>query len=235
MKPQPRITVSLPCYERPMRTRRAIESVMQQKACSGVELLVTVDGSKKTYVDIVDWFIVRPMRISDEMGDWINCCYDYIGGGCMNAKVNHECWLKINNVPHTGFWGTAIRNRHIQEATGKYFIFMGSDDILLPNHIENYLSHIEGTDLDFVAFDSWVEPYNAPRNTQFQEGMIGHSELIVRTEFLKTMPPHLPAYGHDWTLVKNMMAATTKYKKAIGAPQTYIVKSVKGNEEKNID
>jgi len=136
---------------------------------------------------------------------------------------------------HTGNWGTEIRNQHIEDATGRYFMFMGSDDVLMPNHLENILKAIEGTDHDFMYFDTWVEPYNAPRNAQLKEGMIGHSELIIKTAFLRRMPIHQPFYGHDFSLAKNMMDGTERYAKAYGLPQTYYVMSVRGKEELGID
>ncbi len=216
----PKVTVSLPCYKRPERTLRAIECIRKQTVRKNIELLITIDGDIDLLKRVFSLYYNDPSpTIEDYISD------KYLDG----FKIQIDC------VEHGGNWGTAIRNKHIREASGKHFIFMGSDDTTEPNHVENYLSQIEGTDLDFVAFDSYVEPNNAPRNTQFQEGMIGHSELIIRTDFLRTMPPHEPVYGHDWTLVKNMMAATGKYKKAVGAPQTYIVKSIPGKPEQGID
>ena len=43
--------------------------------------------------------------------------------------------------------------------------------------------------------------------------MIGHSELIIKTEFLQQMPTHDEHYGHDWALIFNM-ANSGKHKKA---------------------
>jgi hypothetical protein len=159
------------------------------------------------------------------------------------ALVNHFCeeaeskGNKIvfsNNDYHTGHCGYQIINEHITAATGKYFMLMSNDDMLLPGHFENYL-RIERTVLDWAYFDTWVTPNDAPRNAQLKDGMIGHSELIIKTDFLRTMPPHGPEYGHDWVLVQNMMKATEDYKKALGAPQTYMVMSIPGREEKGID
>jgi hypothetical protein len=39
------------------------------------------------------------------------------------------------------------------------------------------------------------------------------------------MPPQLPHYGHDWTLIENMINAGAKHKKVITEP-TYIVKGL---------
>ena len=222
------ITVSLPCYQRPQRTLRAINDLLNQVGDMSVELLITCDGDPELFKIIKRHLDSRNIkRFKDvHMMDTTALTYVY----------NNFAIILCNMSIHTGFWGYAIRNAHIGVAKGKYFIFMGSDDVLLSDHISHYLYEIKGTPLQFMAFDSYVQPYKAPRNCQFKEGMIGHSELIVRTDFLKTMPPHEPVYGHDWTLVKNMMqeAGAGWYKKGGGQP-TYIVKSVPGNLETGID
>jgi hypothetical protein len=64
--------------------------------------------------------------------------------------------------------------------------------------------------------------------------MIGHSELMIRTEFLKTMPMHNEAYGHDFELIQNMMKFGT-HAKAINHPPTYHVMSLSDNREQGID
>ena len=128
----------------------------------------------------------------------------------------------------------AITNRNIEEAEGKYFLFFANDDIILPNHFENYLSQIEETDLDFVYFNSEVKPTNSLRVSRLEYGMIGHSELIVRTEFLRQMPMHDAEYGHDWSLIQNMMQ-NGKNKKAENCPATYYVMSLSDRREQGID
>ena len=50
--------------------------------------------------------------------------------------------------------------------------------------------------------------------------MIGHSELIIKTDFLQQMPTHNEHYGHDWALISNM-AISGKHKKAINPEPTY--------------
>lgn len=210
---KPRITISLPCFGRPARTIRAIDSVLAQNT-NNYELLIT--GDHCPYFSQADFsrLIDKYQFLCEELGNRLVC---------------------NNNQVHSGSWGYQIRNQHIKDATGTYFMFMGSDDVLHHNHLANELKYIENTDLDWIYFDTWVEPNCAPRNAQLQPGMIGHSELIIKTEFLQRMPPHTDRYGHDWDLVNNMMAATGKYKKAVGAPQTYIVKSIPGKEEHGID
>lgn len=207
-----RLTLSMPCYGRPQRTIRAIESIANQTV-NGWEALIIGDDC--------------PM-ISSFMRSGF---FDDIRRDC-KARGN-DLYLG-NNPVNKGGHGYAITNQNIEEAKGKYFSFFANDDILLPNHFENYLSQIEGTDLDFVYFDSFVAPRNSIRVAQLQYGCIGHSELIVKTEFLKQMPKHNADYGHDWLLIENMIK-NGKSKKAFGCPPTYHVMSLPDNTEKGID
>lgn len=210
---KPDVTISLRCYGRPTRTIRAVNSILQQTR-GNFELLITGDACPNFQTDTWKYLMDFARRKLEERG----------------------CTLKWNNNPeHTGGCGYAILNQHIQDANGWYFMILSNDDVLLPNHVENYYSKIKATFYDWVYFDSWVEPNDAPRNAQLKEGMIGHSELIVKTSYLQKMPPHGPNYGHDWDLVKNLMEKSVLFAKAIGSPQTYIVKSIPGREEQGID
>lgn len=200
-----RLTVSMPCYQRPERTKRAINCIANQNI-NGWEALIEGDGCP--------FMMVAVASSKNKFGKTISNCL-------MNGNL-----LQItNSLQNKGGWGYEIINRNIQRAVGKYFMFMSNDDIIKPNHFENYLSGIENTDYDFVYYDSYVEAFGGNRTAILREGSIGHSELIVRTEFLKQMPPHTPNYGHDWELIQNMIKAGAKYKKIDSEP-TYIVKGV---------
>ena len=207
-----RLTLSMPCYGRPQRTIRAIESIANQTA-NDWEALVVGDGCAI-------------------MQDFIDSNYF--------ADLQKDCELRgndllISNEPYNqGGCGFAVINKNIQLANGKYFAFFSNDDILLPNHFENYLSQIEGTDYDFVYFNAEVKITNYTRVSRLEAGMIGHSELIVKTDFLRQMPPHNEHYGHDWTLIQSMMQ-NGKSKKAEHSPATYWVMSLAGNREQGID
>jgi glycosyltransferase involved in cell wall biosynthesis len=209
-----RLSVSMPCFGRPQRTIRAINCIANQNI-NGWEAFVIGDGCP-VMQDFID---------SNYFKDIIEMC-SYNGND-----------LIINNNPvNQGGHGFAITNRNIEEAEGKYFIFFANDDIILPNHFENYLSQIEGTDLDFVYFNSQVKPTNSLRVSRLEYGMIGHSELIVRTEFLRQMPTHNEHYGHDWALIQSMITESFgNHKKAENCPATYHVMSLSDNREQGID
>jgi hypothetical protein len=209
---QPQITISLPCYQRPERTKRAILSVVNQNF-KGMEVFITGDCCPFFDESFSKWV----EEVTKEKTDQGNDFY-------------------LDNLnEHSGGWGYKLRNLHINMAEGKYFMFMGSDDIIKPNHIGSIVEKMDISGNDFMYFDTWVEPYNCPRNAQLKENMIGHSELIIKTEFLKKIPPHDPVYGHDWKLVQDMMLRTNNYHKMSGVQQNYIVKSVPGKVEQGID
>lgn len=207
-----RLTVSIPCYGRRRGTIRSLECIAKQ-SINGWEALVVGDGCP-IMQDLVD--------------------------SNFFADIQKECELKGNklkiwNEPvNMGGCGFAITNSNIKIAEGEYFLFYANDDIILENHFENYLSQIEGTDYDFVYFNSWVEPLKSIRNTRLQRDCIGHSEIIVRTDFLRKMPEHNDQYGHDWTLISTMIE-NGKHMKCRNCPPTYMVMSLSHIREKNLD
>lgn len=207
-----RLTVSLPCYGRPQRTIRAVECIAKQKSYN-FEALVTGDGC-----DVMDKFIKS--NYFEDLQKEVE-------------KNNSKIILKSNAINYGGH-GYAVTNEHIRSAKGNYFIFYANDDVILENHFENYLGAIENTNLDFAYFNSYVAPHHSVRNSELKYGHIGHSELIVKTSFLQSMPPHTGEYGHDWHLIDYMLRSTNKYKKAYGTP-TYWVMSLPNAKEKHID
>lgn len=195
-----RITLSMPCFGRPIRTKRAIDCILNQ-TISDYEALVVGDGCPNIQNLI-------------ESGDYT---FDQ---------------LKLENLDRNyGGWGFHITNMNIQRAKGDYFLFMANDDIILPNHFEERLKYIEGTEYDFAFFNTKVRPDGGYiRNPELEVSKIGHSELIIRTDFLKKMPKHESNYGHDWILIDNMIRAGAKYRKVDSEP-TYIVMNMPHDQE----
>lgn len=207
-----RITLSMASYLRPQRTMRSIECISNQ-SINGWEALIVGDGCPFISEMLSTGVLNTHFAKAEEAGNI----------------------LKIENLDNnTGGYGCHIINQNIERAKGDYFIFYANDDIILPNHFDNYLSAIEGTDYDFVYFNSNImEQYM--RNSSLNYGQIGHSELIIKTEFLKKMPKHTSSYGHDWNLIQNMMNAGAKYRKADEKHPTYVVKGLPDKREQNID
>lgn len=191
-----KVTISMPCFGRPLRTKRAINSIINQTEQNWEALVV---------------------------GDNCSNIQQLIDSGEYNNDYPENSRFVLENLPvNYGNCGYAITNMNIKRAKGEYFVFMANDDFILSNHFEHYLSEIEGADYDFVYFNSYTR-FGGIRNSKLELSKVGHSELIIRTEFLKKMPDHSKDYGHDWQLIENMINAGARYKKANSEQTTYHV------------
>lgn len=203
-----KLSIIVPCYERPQRTIRAISSVLNQQFDSYHAMFI-FDGC--------------PYYDEHEANGVFDVRYD--------KSVNK---IEFIQTKHHGGWGYFQRNLGIEKAEGEYTIFMDNDDFILRTHFENYYNGIAGTPYDMVYFNSFLEPRNQVRNTELAYGMIGHAEIIVKTEFLKNIPPQTPDYGHDFQMIQYMMWQHAMVKKMNSIP-TYIVKSLPEQREHNLD
>lgn len=179
---EPRITLSIACYGRPERTKRSIQCILDQDI-SGWEAFIMGDACPDFQKLIDSGYLQSIKEEQEKKGNIIHYFNaETNGGGCGYKLINH-----------------AIKN-----ATGKYFVFYANDDIILPNHFINYLE-IENTDLDYMIFDSWVDPINQIRIARPFKDAIGHSEIILKTSLAKTLPEHSAMYGHDWDFINAMI------------------------------
>lgn len=201
-----KLTLIVPCFQRPQRTLRALECVMAQD----------MDGWDAYFV-----------------GDKCPDFQKLIDDGAFNkyiedskTKGNKLCAF---NMPfHYGFWGYQIRNTVIKLATSQYIIFLDNDDMIKPSHFRNYYDAIKDTDYDFVYMNTFIEPIEPNgkiRDAQLEKGKIGHHEIIVKTELLQKIPQQTKEYEHDWTMINNMVKSGAKYCKKEVEP-TYIVKGL---------
>lgn len=203
-----KLSVIVPCYERPQRTIRAINCVLNQNF-ENYHAMFLFDG----------------------------CPYyeQHKENGVFDIKNNNSTnKIEFINTKHHGGWGFFQRNLGISKAEGQYTIFYDNDDVILPNHFDNYYNSIAGTPYDMVYFNSFLEVRNEMRITQLCYGMIGHSEIIVKTEFLKLLPPQTSEYGHDFRMIEYILWQHGMVRKSDSMP-TYIVKSIPSHREKNID
>jgi hypothetical protein len=177
----------------------------------------------------------------------------FIGDGCadfeemMNSDEVKEIRQKaasqgsllhlFNWHEHVGGWGQHILNYAIDNAKGEFFIFGANDDEILSNHFRHYLSEIEESPMDMVAYKTFVAPNNSMRAPQFRACEIGHSEIILRTSVLKGLPK-VPSSGtHDWSLIDEMLRVSQKYKQALSQSWTYKVNQLLGQSDnpRNVD
>lgn len=229
----------MPCFGRPQRTVRAIESILAQTV-----------NNWEAYI----------------IGD---CCPYFQKMYEENSALGKNSWegralaagneiIMFNAKTHEGGYGYTYRNYVNHHNNAENVLYLDNDDTLQPNHLENYLAGIEGTDNDFVFFntnlvfvDRWVPkvyqsglPVNGPRgagsyirDAQAQFGWIGHAELIIKSKFLKDHPEiqQTAEYGHDWKFIEQMIHAGAKYEKAANPVATYNIMGAGELREINID
>jgi len=203
-----KLSIIIPCYQRPQRTIRAIDCVFNQ-TFEGYHAMFLFDGC--------------PHYEEHEANGVFDRRYD--------KSINKIDFVKTE---HHGGYGYHQRNLGIQKAEGEYTIFYDNDDVILPNHFENYYNAIAGTPYDMVHFNSYIEPINIKRNSEINFGCIGHSEIIVRTELLKSLPEQTAEYGHDFKMIQQLLWRDAMLSKSKCEP-TYIVKSLPNHLEQGID
>jgi glycosyltransferase involved in cell wall biosynthesis len=205
---KPKISIVSPCWKRPARTRRLINNILAQ-TINGWEAFIIGDGCPifQTLIDSgeADFY----MKLAKEKGNLL-----YIA----------------NAENHTGNWGQAILDYIIDKATGEYFTFVGNDDRLLPNHFKHYLSEIENTEYDLVAYSSYIIPENKILTPQWGICQVGHGNIIVKTSVLQQAPKVKASETHDWSLINELIKIGAKTKLAESQECTYLVTSIRSQE-----
>jgi glycosyltransferase involved in cell wall biosynthesis len=202
-----KVSLIVPCYQRPKRTLRAMLNVVSQDL-NGWEAFFIGDGCPD-------------FRKAIEEDAFLDLQHE--------AEMNGNKIHLIDIPEHHGGWGYVARNMGILQARGAYTMFMDNDDEILPSHFRNYYGFISNTDNDFCYFDTYIEPANVVRDAQLEFGKIGHHEIIVKTSWLRIIPKQSPNYGHDWEIIQSLVKAGAKSEKSKN-PYTYIVKAIGGHE-----
>jgi len=208
-----KITCICPCWKRPQRTIRAIESVLAQDF-EGAEILFIGDACPLFQEKLDDGTFKKYEELAAAKGN----------------KMHFE-----NLTERGGGWGHMARKRGIELATGKYICFLDNDDVLKPNHFSNYYGHMENNP-DYVAgyLNAYTVPWNKERNSCLSRGGIGNAELIIKADVLKKMYQPDAEYEHDWRLVDRMLKNGYKFIKS-KAKSTYMIMSIPNFRETGID
>jgi hypothetical protein len=197
------IGIVVPCWGRPLRTRRIIEAILNQNI-NNWEAFVIGDGCP----------LFQKMIDSGEANIYIE-----------KAEINGNKLHLFNLDRNYGGFGYKIVDYAIENSKSKYFIFAGNDDILLENHFEHYLSEVD--DFDMIAYPTFVGPTKSIRYPKLECSSVGHSEIIIKTELIKDYK-HSSNYGHDWNFIEFILNKTNKIKISNNTNYTYIVTHIPG-------
>ena len=194
-----KVTISMPCWGRPERTKRAIQSIIDQDLV-GWEALIGGDGCP-VFQQLIDskWLEEKSLEAA--------------------AKGNK---IEFTNHVHAGGCGYNVTNMNIHNAKGEYLVFMANDDFIVPTHLSHYYDYIKESGMDYMFFNSWLDPIQQIRDSVMAPSQIGHSEIIVKTELAKKAPPHTNVYGHDWDFI-SFIRDNGKGRKANSPHVTYNV------------
>jgi hypothetical protein len=209
----PLITVCVPIFGRPQRTARVINCLRRQ-TINNFQVYLIGDACPLWQSALDDGWVQEVIKEEE-------------------AKGNE--WIAFNLTENYGGFGYYIRNLMKELADGEFLCFIDNDDCVKINHLEHYLQSIQGSGMDFVYYNTWNNAIGALRDTQPLQGLIGHSELCIRTEFYKTIPEQGGQYGHDWEMIQWMLATTTKHKKGNSYDWTYKVMGTPAKRETDID
>jgi len=178
-----KLSIVMPCWKRPFLEKVQIYSITHQ-TMDGWEAFIIGDGC-----DLFESLILEDKDILR----WIEEA---------ESRGNR---IVLENQEHHGGYGYAVTNRAVRESQGEYFIFTGDDDFLYPSHFENYYNSIKERGVDLLFKATMVGGPREVRSPLVKKGDIGHSEMIVRTSFLKNVPPHDSSDVHDWKIINSVM------------------------------
>ena len=202
-----------PCWGRPERTLRAIESVVNQNFI-GYEAIFIGDRCPifQKYLD--NEIFEKYSKIALSKGNSL---------------------IFKNLSENYGGWGYKAREEGIKMAKGQYICFLDNDDVLKPSHFENYFSFMEEDPGAHVGYlNTYINSSKKERISYLWDGGIGHAELIIQANVLKENYILDNEYGHDWKLIKKLIEKGYTFKKS-NSPATYVIMGIGDNRERNID
>jgi tRNA A-37 threonylcarbamoyl transferase component Bud32 len=235
---RPVITAVMPCYGRPNGARRQILNICKQNINSWEAFIVgdyceLFEKEVLTNVE-VNKNLNRARRrgniihSSKQWGESVLPIPHFFNRSKRSGPYGYKEYPILGKP---GKWGTGIINFARKYAIGEYFIWLSDDDIITKNHFENYLSYIKDTDYDMIIFDDYVGEERKRRgcrksktyirskgqkkneNDGILPGSVGHSNVIVRTDFLKTRPETTrERKHHDFYMVSDIINSGGKYK-----------------------
>lgn len=198
------VSIIMPCWGRPLGTRKMIADICAQTV-SGWELNLVGDCCKDFEDLINDNEFLKECNRQELLGN----------------KINY-----LNLDKHHGGSGYQAINEAIKMASRNYTIFVANDDRISPLHLHNYFSPIYQTDFDMIMFETIIKG-EIIRKPELGLGKVGHSEIILKTEALKQVPPHSPVYGHDWNLIVSLVNNGAKIGRDNRNLRTYYVQRLR--------
>lgn len=162
----------------------------------------------------------RPMKLRRAIKSVLEQTYKdweliIIADGCSDTvkvyqEFSHHKNIKCLKIPKQNLLAGVVRHKGIEHATGKYIIYLDSDDFYGINHLSIVKKDIGNN--DWVYFNDLL--YARRRDTNKVEatlkivklsyGVVGTSSICHKRS-LNVIWNGMDGYGHDWIFVKQLM------------------------------
>lgn len=124
--------------------------------------------------------------------------------------------FKLVEVPRNCTHEGHTRQAGMEAATGKYIVFVDSDDMLGLNFLAELDKHItlaKDPDFAYYSIEAWGGPASQARvrmKYKLEHTHIGNGNICFKRELLSKGLTYdgLDGYGHDWKFIERIMAVT---------------------------
>lgn len=100
-------------------------------------------------------------------------------------KLSHN-YEKIKVIHKENGGVSTARNSGLDAATGDYILFVDSDDVLLPNHVETLLSALKTSKCDISMCD-YVYVKEDQKQPRIQQRLTGNDQIMTGIDAIKKM------------------------------------------------
>ena len=160
------ISIVVPVFNVALYVKESLESIASQDFSFPYEVILVDDCSTDASLEICRQFIEK----------------------------NHATHFTIlENLKNQGV--SATRNRGLDEATGRYFMFVDSDDLLPSNALSTLYDAAEKYDVEIVKGNNSIFGQSGESAAAYN---VGQRSLIKGAQILTTFYEHEKVRGHPW-------------------------------------
>lgn len=137
----------------------------------------------------------------------------------------HDSRIRILFVPKQPIWSGKVRNTGLDDADGKYCLYLDIDDAFAPTHLSEIFVYLQ--DKDWYWTDDYVwngTEFRHRKCNVVKVGQCGTSNLIHKKDLARWNEKD--TYAHDWNFIRSLHKASKEYEYIRGGK--YLVCHVPG-------
>jgi len=164
-----------------------------------------------------------------------DCMYPYQVHVLCDGDPETAAWLESDEAKlpsnfvvtmfddNRGGWGYRGTNWAIASSRSDYIMWCDDDDEVRPNHVENYIqAMLEDPSYDLVLVPTKLST-GSVRVPRLKINKVGHSESVIKTEWLQQTRPHASSSVHDFNCIEDLIRLGARYRVASDRKATYLV------------